>query len=121
MKKENVYTQEDLEKIKEKLIENYKNVYDPEIPVNIYDLGLIYTIDFSQKDNYLYCKIVMTLTSPACPVAESLIDEVKYLTKTMPQIDEVEVEITFNPPWDKSKMSEDALEIFELESVTLGR
>ncbi|AXX94449.1 MULTISPECIES: metal-sulfur cluster assembly factor [Arcobacter] len=101
----------DLEKIKEKVIENLKKVYDPEIPADIYNLGLIYEIKFEEKENYLYCEIDMTLTSPACPVADSLLEQVKYVTLAVDEIDEVRVNLVFNPVWDPSMMSEDAREI----------
>jgi metal-sulfur cluster biosynthetic enzyme len=97
--------------IKEKVINNIKHVFDPEIPANIYDLGLIYKIEFEVKDNYTYCYIDMTLTSPACPVAESLLEQVRYVTLGVEEIDEVNVNLIFNPPWDPSMMSEDAKEI----------
>lgn len=103
--------EEQLEELRNKAIKNIKNVFDPEIPANIYDLGLIYEINFSEKNNYLFCEIVMTLTSPACPVAESLVEQVKYVTLAVPEIDEVNVNLTFTPPWDKEMMTEDAREI----------
>jgi metal-sulfur cluster biosynthetic enzyme len=99
------------EEIKQRVIKHIQNVYDPEIPVNIYDLGLIYNIEFEEKNNYLHCYVTMTLTSPACPVAESLLEQVKYVTLAVEQIDEAYVKLTFEPPWDKSKMSEEALEV----------
>lgn len=99
------------DKIKEKVIKNLKNVFDPEIPVNIYDLGLIYEIDFEEKNNYLHCHVLMTLTSPACPVAESLVEQVKYVSLAVDEVDEAYVNLTFNPPWDKDKMSEEAKEV----------
>lgn len=102
---------ENKDEIKAEIIENLKNVYDPEIPVNIYDLGLIYEVNLTEKERYLYCKIMMTLTSPACPVAESLIEHVKYHTLRVDSVDEVDVELTFTPPWDRTKISEEGLEI----------
>ncbi|QKF66420.1 [Fe-S] cluster assembly protein [Arcobacter venerupis] len=101
----------DLKSIEEKIIENLKKVYDPEIPSNIYDLGLIYNIEFEQKDRYLHCTITMTLTSPTCPVAESLLEQVKYVTLAVDEVDEAKVTLVFSPPWDPSMMSEDAKEI----------
>lgn len=102
---------ENEEEIKNKIISHIKNVYDPEIPANIYDLGLIYDIILEEKVNYLHCNVVMTLTSPSCPVADSLLEQVKYVTLAVDEIDEVYVTLTFSPPWDKSMMSEDAREI----------
>jgi len=97
--------------LKEQLEKVYKNIYDPEIPVNIYDLGLIYNVKFEQKDNYLHSFVEMTLTSPACPVAESLVEQVKYVTLSVPEIDEAYVHLVFDPPWTPDMMSEDAKEI----------
>ena len=91
--------------LKEKIVESIKKVYDPEIPVNIYELGLIYDIEVSEDADI---HILMTLTSPNCPVAESLPLEVKEKVKTIPEANEVEVEITFDPPWTKDMMSESA-------------
>lgn len=99
------------EELKKKVIEKLKHIFDPEIPVNIYDLGLIYDISFEEKDNYLFCKILMTLTSVGCPVAESLISEVKYYTSSLEEIDEADVELTFDPPWNKEKISPDGLDL----------
>lgn len=82
-----------------------KTVYDPEIPVDVYELGLIYNIAISD-DNEV--KIDMTLTSPSCPVAESLPAEVEAKVETLEQVKKAIVEITFDPPWDKDMMSEEA-------------
>tara|TARA_Y100000590_G_scaffold266153_1_gene298945 strand:- start:257 stop:556 length:300 start_codon:yes stop_codon:yes gene_type:complete len=92
-------------KIKDQVIEEIKKIYDPEIPVNIYELGLIYDIDVDQKNNV---KINMTLTSPNCPVAESLPKEVKDSVKEIKGVNEVDLELVWEPPWDKSMMSEAA-------------
>lgn len=102
---------EKYEILQNKVIENLKQVFDPEIPANVYDLGLIYSINFETKSNYLYCTVEMTLTSPSCPVADSLLEQVKYVTLAVDEIDEVSVILTFSPPWSKEMMSEDALEI----------
>ena len=110
----------DLKKIEEKVIENLKNVYDPEIPSNIFDLGLIYNIEFVQKENYLYCMITMTLTSPTCPVADSLLEQVKYVTLAVDEIDEAMVRLVFSPPWDPSMMSEDAKEIMGASGAAIS-
>ncbi len=99
------------DKIENELIIRLKNIYDPEIPVNIYDLGLIYKIDLDLINNYIHCTIEMTLTSPACPVAENLVEEVRYVTQSVNEIDEVNVNLVFDPPWDMSKMSDDAKDI----------
>ena len=90
--------------LKEKVINEIKKIYDPEIPVNIYELGLIYDINVNQKN----VSIKMTLTTPNCPVADSLPEEVKNKIKEIPQVNEVEIEMTFDPPWSKDLMSEEA-------------
>lgn len=90
----------------EDIIEVIKTVYDPEIPVNIYDLGLIYTIRFV---NDVQIEIDMTLTSPNCPVAESMPMEVKAKVNQLPDILTTKVNIVFDPPWQKEMMSIDAM------------
>jgi len=87
------------------IIEVIKTIYDPEIPVDIYELGLIYDV-LVNEDNDV--KILMTLTSPNCPVAETLPVEVEEKVKTVPDVKNAEVEITFDPPWDQTLMSEEA-------------
>lgn len=82
-----------------------KTVYDPEIPVDVYELGLIYNVAISD-DNEV--KIDMTLTSPSCPVAESLPAEVEAKVESLEQVKKAIVDITFDPPWDKDMMSEEA-------------
>ena len=91
--------------LKEKIIEEIKKIYDPEIPVNIYDLGLIYDIKVEDKNT---AKIKMTLTSPNCPVAESLPKEVKDGIMQVEGIDKVDLDLVWDPPWDKDRMSESA-------------
>ena len=88
------------------IIERLKRVFDPEIPVNIYDLGLIYNISIDDKS---VAHITMTLTAPNCPVAESLPVEVKDTVKQISGISDCEVELTFDPPWEKEMMSEEAM------------
>lgn len=110
----------DLENIKEKVIENLKKVYDPEIPVDVYNLGLIYDIRFEQKENYLYCEIDMTLTSPACPVADSLLDQVKYVVLAVDEVDEAKVNLVFEPIWELNMMSEEGREIMGASGAVLG-
>jgi FeS assembly SUF system protein len=97
-----------IKEIKEKIIEEkLKKVFDPEIPINIYDLGLIYTIDLKEKDNYLFAEVEMTLTSPACPVAEALLGQVKSYVEAVDEVDECTVNLVFDPPWNKDKISEE--------------
>ena len=90
--------------LKEKIIEEIKKIYDPEIPVNIYELGLIY--DVSVKENDVSVK--MTLTTPNCPVAESLPKEVKDSIMNIEGVGKVDLDLVWDPPWDKSMMSEAA-------------
>ncbi len=90
--------------LKEKIIAEIRKIYDPEIPVNIYELGLIY--DVKVKDDT--AKIIMTLTTPNCPVAESLPKEVKDTAMQVQGIEKVDLDLVFEPPWDKSMMSEAA-------------
>jgi len=96
---------EEKEQLKQEIIRIIKTCYDPEIPVNIYELGLIYDIDID-NDNNAYVK--MTLTSPACPVAGSLPIEVENKVKTIDELNDVRVDIVWDPPWDQSMMSDAA-------------
>ncbi len=89
----------------EKIVRVLKTIYDPEIPVDIYELGLIYDV-FVNEDYDV--KILMTLTSPNCPVAETLPVEVEEKVRTIDKVKNVEVEITFDPPWSQDLMSEEA-------------
>ena len=91
--------------LKKKIIEEFRKIYDPEIPVNIYELGLIYDVKV-ENDNT--AKIIMTLTSPNCPVAESLPQEVKDSAMQVEGIKDVDLDLVFEPPWEKSMMSEAA-------------
>ena len=91
--------------LKEKIIKEIKKAYDPEIPVNIYELGLIYKIDIDEKNNV---KVDMTLTSPNCPVAESLPKQVEDCILKVKGVSQVKLDLVWDPPWDKSKMSEAA-------------
>ena len=89
----------------DEIVKVLKSIFDPEIPVDIYELGLIYDV-FVNEDNDV--KIVMTLTSPNCPVSESLPQEVKEKVSSINLVNEVEIEMTFEPPWSKDLMSEEA-------------
>ena len=91
--------------LKDKVITEIKKIYDPEIPVNIYELGLIYDINVDEKNNV---KINMTLTTPNCPVAESLPKEVKDSIMEIKEVNKVDLDLVWDPPWDKSMMSEAA-------------
>lgn len=95
----------DTQELGEKIVKVLKTIYDPEIPVDIYELGLIYDV-FVNEDYEV--KILMTLTSPNCPVAESLPVEVEEKVKSLDMVKDAEVEITFDPPWTQELMSEEA-------------
>ena len=95
----------DLEILKEEVVKVLKNCFDPEIPVNIYDLGLIYDINLATNGDVF---VVMTLTSPACPVAGTLPGEVQEKLREHPMVNDARVEITFDPPWSFDNMSEEA-------------
>ncbi len=95
----------DAQSLGEKIVKVLKTIFDPEIPVDIYELGLIYDV-FVNED--FDAKVLMTLTSPNCPVAESLPAEVEQKVKSIRGINKVEVEMTFDPPWTKDLMSEEA-------------
>ena len=98
-------TDKELEEIGDKIVRVLKTIYDPEIPVDIYELGLIYDVMINEDNDV---KILMTLTSPNCPVAETLPLEVEEKVKSIDAIKSCEVEITFDPPWSKDLMSEEA-------------
>lgn len=89
----------------DKIISVLDEIYDPEIPVSIYELGLIYDVKVGAKNAV---KIIMTLTSPSCPVAESLPEEIRLAVQKIKEVSSVDVEVTFEPPWEKSMMSEEA-------------
>ena len=95
----------DVNALGEKIVRVLKTIFDPEIPVDIYELGLIYDV-FVNEDYEV--KILMTLTSPNCPVAETLPLEVEEKVKSMDEVKNAEVEITFDPPWSKDLMSDEA-------------
>ena len=98
-------TDKELEEIGDKIVRVLKTIYDPEIPVDIYELGLIYDVFVSEEYN---AKILMTLTSPNCPVAESLPEDIEEKIKAIEEINSCEVEITFDPTWTQEMMSEEA-------------
>ncbi|MBL6857217.1 MAG: SUF system Fe-S cluster assembly protein [Pelagibacteraceae bacterium] len=94
-----------MSELKEKIISEIKKIYDPEIPVNIYELGLIYKVEIYDKNKV---NVEMTLTSPNCPVAESLPNSVKENIMKVEGITDVDLKLVWDPPWDKDKMSEAA-------------
>ncbi len=89
----------------EAVIDALKEIYDPEIPVNIYDLGLIYDVIISPEN---HAKVIMTLTTPHCPVAESMPGEIEMRVGAVPGVGHAEVELVWDPPWDPQKMSDEA-------------
>jgi len=91
--------------LESKIVETLKNIYDPEIPVNIYDLGLIYEIDVHDLGQV---KITMTLTAPNCPLADMLLQEVDEKIKAIDGVTSVELNLVFDPPWDKNMLSDEA-------------
>ena len=96
---------DEIKTLEEKIVNVCKNIYDPEIPVNIYELGLIYETKVSEDGKV---NVLMTLTTPNCPVAESLPAQVKEEIGYLTGVTEVDLEITFEPPWDQEMMSEEA-------------
>ena len=93
------------ESLRERIVAAIRNVFDPEIPVNIYELGLIYGIDIDGQNNV---NVKMTLTSPACPAAQELPLQVRGTIAVLPGVNDVDVDVVFDPPWSPQKMSEEA-------------
>ncbi|MGM9774847.1 MAG: metal-sulfur cluster assembly factor [Candidatus Egerieousia sp.] len=85
-----------------------KQVYDPEISVNIYDLGLIYELNVDEKESVYSVSVKMTMTSPTCPLADDLVRDVNNALKDVPGVEDVNIELVFEPMWDESRMSEEA-------------
>jgi FeS assembly SUF system protein len=99
-------TPEEILNVEKNIVLTLKNIYDPEIPVNVYDLGLIYEIDFDPEG---VANIRMTLTAPNCPMADILVDDINTQVKKVAGVKSVNIMLTFDPPWDRSMMSEEAL------------
>ena len=95
----------DSDELKDRIVETLKSIYDPEIPVDIYELGLIYDIEASEDGDVV---VTMTLTTPHCPVAESMPGEVEMRVLSVPGVRDAEVKLVWDPPWDPSKMSDEA-------------
>ena len=96
--------------LKEKIIEKLKEIYDPEIPVNLYDLGLIYSINCAKETKGKKCVVTMTLTSAVCPMSESIVNQVKNISSLIedePDLN-LDVNLVFDPPWSKESMSDEA-------------
>ena len=100
--------------LKEQIIAAFKKVYDPEMPVNIYELGLIYGLDVDDEGN---AAIRMTLTAPNCPVAGILPGQVEQAARAVPGVKNVKLELTFDPPWSKARMSEAAKLALGIEDI----
>lgn len=97
---------EELQKLQDKIVVMLRTVYDPEIPVNIYDLGMIYDVDVDEAYNV---DVEMTFTSPSCPAADFILMDVQMKIESIPEVKKVNINLTFEPPWDRSMMSEEAL------------
>ncbi len=100
MENENEFLQ-----LEDEIIKTLKNIYDPEIPVNIYDLGLIYEIDVDDDNNV---KVRMTLTTPNCPLADSIIAEVQQKVEAIEGVNSMNLKLTFDPPWDENMLTNEA-------------
>lgn len=97
--------EENFLKLEEEIIKMLKTVYDPEIPVDIYELGLIYKVDIDDEKNV---KIDMTLTAPNCPAADFILEDVRMKVESIPDVKSVDIQLVFEPEWDKDMMSEEA-------------
>lgn len=95
----------DTKMIEEKIVQMLRTVYDPEIPVNVYDLGLIYNIDVDDEKNV---SIEMTLTAPNCPAADFIIEDIRIKIDSIEEVKSVDIKLVFEPEWDKDMMSEEA-------------
>ncbi|MBE0652911.1 MAG: SUF system Fe-S cluster assembly protein [Bacteroidales bacterium] len=98
-------SQREIIDIETEIVRTLKNIYDPEIPVNIYELGLIYEIDVDDERNV---DITMTLTAPNCPVADSLLDDVQRQVGSISGVNKANINLTFDPPWDQTMLSDEA-------------
>ena len=98
--------EKDFMALEAEIVKTLKEIFDPEIPVNIYDLGLIYAVDVDDDKNV---EIKMTLTAPNCPMADQLLGEVNEKTNAIEGVKEAKINLVFDPPWDKSLMSEEAM------------
>ena len=99
-------TPEEIQNVEREIVDTLKNIYDPEIPVNIYDLGLIYEINYDPTGT---AEIIMTLTAPNCPMADMLLADIHREVGKVEHVNKVNITLTFEPQWDKSMMSEEAL------------
>ena len=97
--------QNDLLQLEEKIVQMLRTVYDPEIPVNVYELGLIYKVDIDEEKNV---RIEMTFTAPNCPVADFIVEDVQMKVESIEEVKSVDIQIVFEPEWNKEMMSEEA-------------
>lgn len=97
--------EENILTIEEKIVKMLRTVYDPEIPVNVYDLGLIYSVDVDDEKNV---RIEMTLTAPNCPAADFIVEDVRMKVESVEEVKSVDIQLVFEPEWDKDMMSEEA-------------
>lgn len=91
--------------LEDKIVKMIKTVYDPEIPVNVYDLGLIYGVDVDEDNNVM---VTMTLTAPNCPAADFILEDVRFKVESIPEVNNVIVNLTFEPAWNRDMLSEEA-------------
>lgn len=98
--------EDNLLELETQIVHVLKDIYDPEIPVNVYDLGLIYKIDVDDNNQV---EITMTLTAPNCPIADDILIEIKEKVEAIPEVKSAAIHLTFDPPWDKSMMTEAAM------------
>jgi FeS assembly SUF system protein len=97
---------QELQALQDKVVTMLRTVYDPEIPVNVYDLGLIYDVDIDPENNVT---IQMTFTSPACPMVDFILMDMQMKLESIPEVKRVSIDLTFDPPWNRSMMSEEAM------------
>lgn len=101
----------------QRVIEKLKRVYDPEIPVDIYNLGLIYDIGFEKCSKGYYCNITMTFTTPYCPIAEYLFASVNQSVSSIEEIYKVSIKLTFDPPWSPNKISDEGKDVLRMDNL----
>jgi FeS assembly SUF system protein len=105
-------TPQEILKIEQEIIAGLKSVFDPEIPVNVYDMGLIYGVDFEPAGTADTpggtAHILMTLTAPNCPVADTLVEDIRRVVESVDGVSSVDLQLTFDPPWDKNMLSDEA-------------
>jgi metal-sulfur cluster biosynthetic enzyme len=107
-----------IDKLKIEVVSTLETIFDPEIPIDIYAMGLIYDIAFEKiDDSKNLCIVLMTLTSPACPVAGNIVKEVEEKLVTIDGIDKVKVRLTFTPPWSVDKVSSDGMDMMKMQGA----